>query len=495
MLRWDRRQQAVIDEVLRFRRDRVLAVAAARTARVDNEDEAYGMQDWLATQLDRSVAGWKVGAFFDPSVRKMLGLSQPFFGRIFTSELRRSPAMVAPDECPGCHVEAELALQIGEDIPVEGAAITPARLARLVSACHPVFEIVTSSWDDRRVLSGFDHVADNGGCGGLVLGAPIPDWRKTGLRGQTVELEVGGQIVVSRPIDVDWPDVLRAAAWLVNRLKTRGVPVRAGQIIATGTLTGLNAVAPGQVAAATFGAFAKVQLSIASAYTTPSRKPMDLVIPAMQRPVPLKEQIYHNLLLMFTTMDFGQRVVERDLTELLGVSRTPVREALARLAADGYIVSTGRGYCIPMLSVRDVENLTEIRALLEPAAARQGAMHDSAAGLDTMAAALADAQAAHEANDPIAFNLANRRFRAGWKERISNELLLDALAKTMSSLQLVRHRVMREPVARQTLMSSDQELLEAFRAHDVQRAVASRDKQIQEMSRLLIANIPARPRR
>jgi len=217
---------------------------------------------------------------------------------------------------------------------------------------------------------------------------------------------------------------------------------------------------------------------------------METVVPVMQRPTPLKEQIYHNLLIMFTTMNFGQRLVEKDVTDSLGVSRTPVREALNRLVLEGYLVSTGRGYRIPTVTAKDIDNMTEIRSLLEPVAAQQGAGHAGDAGLEAMAEALADARKAHADGNVIGFNTANRAFRTAWKDRIKNEHLLDALAKTLSFLQLMRHRVMLDPRAREVLLETDQELLDAFHASDAERAIASRHKQIQEMEQFLLAKLP-----
>lgn len=488
---WTPRQQDIIDQVLRFRRDRLVCPVAGREACTAEEDEAYAMQDWVADRLAHPVAGWKVGAYFDSSVQRALGLSEPFYGRVFLPELRSSPAILSPREHPGCHLEVELALQIGKTIPISGAPVSAETLAGIVSGCFPAFEIVTSSWDNRNALSGVDHVVDNGGCGGLVIGEPIAAWSEIELRGQQVELLVNGIAVTTRPVAMGWQEILGAAAWLINRLKRQNIAVQAGQVIATGTLTGLTPISAGQTAIAKIGRFAEVKMSIANAQSEQVAQPPSIVMPTMQRPVPLKEQIYQSLLLMFTTMDFGQRLIERDITEALGVSRTPVREALARLASEGYIVSTGYGYRIPTVTAADIENLTEIRALLEPVAAHQGAANPGDTGIEAMATALAEASNAHAGNDPIAFSLANRAFRAGWKQRIKNEFLLDALAKTMSSLQLVRHRVMRDPLAREALLSTDRELLEAFRARDVKRAVASRHKQIQQMSQLLQTNLPA----
>lgn len=62
----------------------------------------------------------------------------------------------------------------------------------------------------------------------------------------------------------------------------------------------------------------------------------------------------------------GERLTEEHLAEALGVSRTPVREALHKLEQDGLIEPLGsRGFCIPKDSREEIEDLFELRAVLE----------------------------------------------------------------------------------------------------------------------------------
>jgi DNA-binding GntR family transcriptional regulator len=71
----------------------------------------------------------------------------------------------------------------------------------------------------------------------------------------------------------------------------------------------------------------------------------------------------------------GQRLVETDLTAELGVSRGPLREALARLAAEGVLdIEPYRGAVVRRLTRDEVRDLFEVRELLEGHAARLAAM-------------------------------------------------------------------------------------------------------------------------
>jgi len=72
----------------------------------------------------------------------------------------------------------------------------------------------------------------------------------------------------------------------------------------------------------------------------------------------------------------GQRLREVELSERLGVSRTPIREALLRLESDGTIVvDPGRGRYIRTLSNDEVRHVYEVRLALEPMAASRGCEH------------------------------------------------------------------------------------------------------------------------
>jgi len=70
----------------------------------------------------------------------------------------------------------------------------------------------------------------------------------------------------------------------------------------------------------------------------------------------------------------NERLVEMDLAEALSVSRTPIRESLQRLAADGLVESSKRGWVVRELSLDAIREIYELREALEGFAARLTAM-------------------------------------------------------------------------------------------------------------------------
>jgi DNA-binding GntR family transcriptional regulator len=82
----------------------------------------------------------------------------------------------------------------------------------------------------------------------------------------------------------------------------------------------------------------------------------------------LSRQVYDKLkkLILSGALRPGERLHERDLTKQLGVSRTPLREALNQLTSDGLVVNRPqRGHFVQAYDAKTVDDLYELRALLE----------------------------------------------------------------------------------------------------------------------------------
>ena len=69
----------------------------------------------------------------------------------------------------------------------------------------------------------------------------------------------------------------------------------------------------------------------------------------------------------------NERLIETELAERLDVSRTPIRESMQRLAADGLVISRRRGWVVREHSPQEIQDIYEVRAALEGYAARLAA--------------------------------------------------------------------------------------------------------------------------
>ena len=120
-------------------------------------------------------------------------------------------------------------------------------------------------------------------------------------------------------------------------------------------------------------------------------------------------------------------LVERRIAEQLGVSKTPVREALIAMTSSGLLTPTrNRGVAVRRLRPEDVQRIYEMRMLLEPWAVGQVTAPGSFEATDAHRA-LAEAARLVEADDHGGLSLANRRFHRTLYSTCANELVVQAL--------------------------------------------------------------------
>jgi DNA-binding GntR family transcriptional regulator len=131
----------------------------------------------------------------------------------------------------------------------------------------------------------------------------------------------------------------------------------------------------------------------------------------------------------------GQRLREAELATQLNVSRTPIREAIRRLASDGLIeVAPSRGVMIIRLDKQRVRELYALRETLEGAAARMAAQHASPAEIATMRELLEAGKAAQELGQIARLN---QLFHQAIQDAAHNRYLAQALVQLSDSLALL----------------------------------------------------------
>jgi DNA-binding GntR family transcriptional regulator len=197
-----------------------------------------------------------------------------------------------------------------------------------------------------------------------------------------------------------------------------------------------------------------------------------LVFEAVQRAPPLAEQIYATLRQQLRSGAFkmGDRIVDASLAKALTVSRTPVREALARLVADGLLETREGGFQIPMPTVTAMEEIFDVRSLLEPPAAGRAAQALDAQTHGALDRALAMAQEKERAHDEAGFLEANYAFRSAWIACVPNPRLRETILRFDDQAGLVRRATLVLPLARSEALSLLEEWSGAFKRADSKAA-------------------------
>lgn len=131
----------------------------------------------------------------------------------------------------------------------------------------------------------------------------------------------------------------------------------------------------------------------------------------------------------------GDRLVESELADRLGVSRTPVREALQRLETQSLLTRDGRSLIVASLDHTQMAELYVVRGTLEGLAARLAARHATPEEVAVLRDMLQADQALH--NDPVALSRANRRFHKQIHLASHNRFLVQQLDLVHRSMALL----------------------------------------------------------
>ncbi len=156
--------------------------------------------------------------------------------------------------------------------------------------------------------------------------------------------------------------------------------------------------------------------------------PASPLIRPVQRPVPLRQAVYEALvdLIVGGTLPPGQHLVEADLAKQLGVSRQPVREALHRLEAEGWVdLRPSQGAFVHIPTEDEVDHLLDVRGLLEAEAARLAARAASPEALARLRGLLAEGAKALAADDPDRVVAANNALHAEMTALSGNAVLAE----------------------------------------------------------------------
>jgi 2-oxopent-4-enoate/cis-2-oxohex-4-enoate hydratase len=205
-------------------------------------EEAYRIQEYVIGRrlaLGDRIIGKKIG-LTSRVVQRSLGVSEPDFGQLLAS-------MVATDTIEAAtllqpRVEGEIAFLLDRDLT--GPGISNADVLRATRAVLPCFEIVDSRIRDWRIKLP-DTVADNASAGMLLLGDRAVDPRSLDLSLCGMVLEKNGVLECTGAGAAALGSPVNCVTWLVNMLGRFGMPLRAGEIVLSGSLGALIPVTAG----------------------------------------------------------------------------------------------------------------------------------------------------------------------------------------------------------------------------------------------------------
>lgn len=183
-------------------------------------------------------------------------------------------------------------------------------------------------------------------------------------------------------------------------------------------------------------------------------------------------------LILSGDMSAGEKLASQQLADRLGLSRTPVREALTRLESEGLVMRhANRGYSVRMLSLRETSHLFEARMVIEVANASFAAQRIQENALVAMQEVLQHAQRLLREKRIGEFQHAARRFHQYVAESAGNTHLLRMFGQINDLVLLFGITLLRASPARaEEIMAENQRIYERIAMRQaVEAATAMQD--------------------
>jgi len=220
---------------------------------------AYRIAGMVEEELGWPVLGWKIAAMKE-EMQQALRTDSPIYGRVyFTKETPHSAvhAMLA-SPIP----EVEYQAKLGSDLPPREKPYTIEEVTDAVASLHPGLELAECRFIHDTAFPALPAIlADGAGSGTIVYGPAIEDWKTRDVAGPEATLSSDGRLRRKGTAGAALDHPMVPLTWLANELSRTGVGMKAGQMVSTGTLTGMLAPKPGETYVADFGPFGSVTVS------------------------------------------------------------------------------------------------------------------------------------------------------------------------------------------------------------------------------------------
>jgi DNA-binding GntR family transcriptional regulator len=216
--------------------------------------------------------------------------------------------------------------------------------------------------------------------------------------------------------------------------------------------------------------------------------------PAVFPPTALPDRLYAVLKhrILTCVMRPGERIMEKDICAEMTVSRTPLREALNRLALEGLVVLTPyRGYAVAPVIVKAFQELCEVRRIIE---ADSAALAAARATPEQLVALRAEARLTYTPGDPATYEgylRSNSRFHRALVRCTGNSLLETMVTSALDRHQRPLYLGLDVGVDAAAATSEHVQLVDALEQHDAALARSLMFEHVAHGERRIVAALTA----
>ncbi|HIZ21368.1 MAG TPA: GntR family transcriptional regulator [Candidatus Blautia faecigallinarum] len=214
----------------------------------------------------------------------------------------------------------------------------------------------------------------------------------------------------------------------------------------------------------------------------------------MNEYLPLRDVVFNTLrqAILKGELKPGERLMELTLAERLGVSRTPIREAMRKLELEGLVVMIPRrGAQVANITEKDLNDVLEVRIVLENMAIEKACKRMTEEQMDKLVKAarefedtMADGNLVHLAEADVAFH--EIIYQAS-----DNRRLIQVLNNLREQIYRYRVEYLKEEETRKLLVKEHEELCQAIRERNVEKACEISFRHIENQRMAIIESIEA----
>lgn len=208
--------------------------------------------------------------------------------------------------------------------------------------------------------------------------------------------------------------------------------------------------------------------------------------------MPLREVVFHTLRNAILTGDIepGERLMEIKLAQKLGVSRTPIREAIRKLELEGLVVmAPRRGAQVAKITENDMTEVLEVRAVLEGLAVELACEKVTKQQVAQMHVEMVAFEKAVQGNDAVAIAAQDVKFHDTIYHATGNRRLVQILNNLREQMYRYRMEYIKDENKRQELVKEHENIVKAIEQGDKKKAKEYINLHIHNQEKSILENL------
>lgn len=212
----------------------------------------------------------------------------------------------------------------------------------------------------------------------------------------------------------------------------------------------------------------------------------------MNEYLPLRDLVFNTLrqAILKGELKPGERLMEIQLAEKLGVSRTPIREAIRKLELEGLVLMIPRrGAEVAKISHKSLQDVLEVRRSLEELATDLACQRMTDKDMEALTKAEDNFRRAIETGDEMQIAEADEAYHDIIYNATGNKKLIQIINNLREQMYRYRLEYIKDEAQRGTLLTEHEKILEAIRIRDIIRAKALMKEHIDNQEMTVAKNI------